>query len=140
MGVEDLVPGCGHISYFVKMHYFFFSTAIMVRQIKQIVMMSKEGSTKILTLMTPRTVIFVLGLGNTIHVVQNALFLCICCLFYPWALIKQTKITVMMSQELRFYQCCKFHDPWYRHFQIGLIHVVKMCFSLKDFFFLPRHI
>ena len=47
-----LMLGCGHISHIVKMHYFFkksfslFSQAL-IRQTKYVVMMTKEGSTKI---------------------------------------------------------------------------------------------
>ena len=48
-GAGDLVLGRCHISHIVKMHYFFknllYSLA-WIRQTKDIVMMTKEGSTK----------------------------------------------------------------------------------------------
>ena len=50
-GAGVLVLGCGHISHIMKMHYFFknlllYSQAV-IRQTKYIVMIAKEGSTKI---------------------------------------------------------------------------------------------
>ena len=47
--------GCVHKSYIVKMYYFFKKSSPMEQKIKYIVMMSKEGSTKIVNLMTPGT-------------------------------------------------------------------------------------
>ena len=52
-----LVLGCGHISHIVKMHYFFknllFDPFAYIRQTMYIVLMTKEGSTKIVNFMTP---------------------------------------------------------------------------------------
>ena len=60
-----LVLGCGHVSHIVKMHYFFknllFSKAL-IRQTKYIVIMTKEGSTEIVTFMTPG--VLALGRGH----------------------------------------------------------------------------
>ena len=55
--VGVLVLGRGHISHRVKMHYFLkdlllYSQAL-IRQTKYVVMMNKEGSTKIVNFMTP---------------------------------------------------------------------------------------
>ena len=55
-GAGDLVLGRDHINHRVKMHYFFnnhlYSRAL-IRQTKYVVMMTKEGYTKIVNLMTP---------------------------------------------------------------------------------------
>ena len=55
-GVGVLALRCGHISYIVKIHYFFkylllYSQA-QIRQTEGIVMISEEGSTKIVNFMT----------------------------------------------------------------------------------------
>ena len=67
------VLGCGQISHIVKMHYFFknilYSHAF-IRQTKYIVMMTKEGSTKILNFMIPWAGVFVLGCGHISHIVK----------------------------------------------------------------------
>ena len=56
-GVGVLVLGRGHISNIVKMHYFFKNRLLYsqayIRQTKYVVMMTKEGSTKIVNFMTP---------------------------------------------------------------------------------------
>ena len=56
-GVGVLVLGCGHISHMVKIHYFFkyplLCTQELIRQTKYVVVMTKEGSTKIVNFMTP---------------------------------------------------------------------------------------
>ena len=48
-----LVLRCGHISHIVKMHYFLknlhLNSNAYIRQTKYIVIMTKEGSTKIVT-------------------------------------------------------------------------------------------
>ena len=46
----------------------FFSTPKQFRLIEGIVMMSKEGSTKIVNFMTLRAVILVLGRGHISHI------------------------------------------------------------------------
>ena len=52
-GAGVFVLGCGHISHIEKMHYFFKNLLLYshayIRQTKYIVMMTKEGSTKIVT-------------------------------------------------------------------------------------------
>ena len=51
-----LAIGCGHFSHIVKIHYFFKNLLLYsqayIRQTMYKVMMTKEGSTKILTFMT----------------------------------------------------------------------------------------
>ena len=50
------VIGCGHISHIVKMHYFLknlhLNSHAYIRQTKYIVIMTKEGSTKIVNFMS----------------------------------------------------------------------------------------
>ena len=71
--------GNNHISDIVKIHYFFKNLLLyfkaQVRQTEGIVMMSKEGSTKIVNFMTPRAGILVLGCGLYKLCSENALFL-----------------------------------------------------------------
>ena len=75
--VGVLVLRCGHISYIVKMNYFcenlLFSLA-QIRQFEGIVMMSKEGSAKIVNFMTPRAGILVLGCGQISCIVKMLYF------------------------------------------------------------------
>ena len=56
-GVRDLVPRCGHNSHIMKMHTFFKNlllyTQAQFRQTEGRVMMTKEGSTKLLILLSP---------------------------------------------------------------------------------------
>ena len=53
-----LVLGRGHLSHIVKMHYFFKNLLLYsqayIRQTKFLVLINKEGSTKIVNFMTPR--------------------------------------------------------------------------------------
>ena len=74
-----LVQGCGHISRIVKMHYFFKNLLLYsqtyIKQTKYIVMMNKEGSTKIVNFMTPRAGVLVLGCGHISHIVKMHYFL-----------------------------------------------------------------
>ena len=62
-GAGVLVLWHGHISHIVTMYYFFKNLLLysqaLIRPIKYIVMMTKEGSTKIVNYMTPRA--WVLG-------------------------------------------------------------------------------
>ena len=73
-GVEVLVLGRGHISHIVKMHYFIKNLLIYsgasIRQTMYIVMMTKEGSTKIIDFMTPGLGVLVLGRGHISHIVK----------------------------------------------------------------------
>ena len=78
-GEGVLVLGHGHISNIVKMHYLFknfpLHSQTYIRQIKCIVMMTKEWSTKIVNYITPRAGVFVLRHGYISHFSENALFL-----------------------------------------------------------------
>ena len=72
-GSEVLVLGCGHISHIVKMHYFFKNrqySQTWIRQTNHIVMMTKKGSTKIVTFMIPGSGVLVLGRGHISHIVK----------------------------------------------------------------------
>ena len=64
-GAGVFMLGCGHISHIVKVHYFFKNLLLYshtyIRQNKYIVVMTKEGSTKIVTFMTPGVEVLVLG-------------------------------------------------------------------------------
>ena len=65
-GVRVLV--CGKLSHVVKMHYSFKNLLLYshayIRQIMCIVMMTKEGFTKIITFMTPGAGVRVIGCGH----------------------------------------------------------------------------
>ena len=67
-GAGVLVPGREHISYIVKMHYFFINLLLYsqayIRKTKYIVMMTKEGSIQFVNFMTPGTEVLVLGRGH----------------------------------------------------------------------------
>ena len=69
-GAEFLVLGRGHIRQTVKMHYFFknrlFYSQAQIRQTKYLVMMTKEGSTKIVNFMTHGAGVLVLGCGHIV--------------------------------------------------------------------------
>ena len=78
-GAGVLVLGCGHLSHIVKMHYFFknlhlYSQAY-IRQTKYIVLINKEGSTKIVTFMTPGAWVLVARVWPYKSYSENALFL-----------------------------------------------------------------
>ena len=71
------VPGCGHISYDMKMHYFFqnlflYSQA-QVRQSQYIVMMTSEESTKTVRFMTPGAGVLVPGCGRKSHISKSTI-------------------------------------------------------------------
>ena len=68
-GVSVLVLKCGHIiHYIVKIHYFYKNFLLysqsQIRQTEGIIMVFKEGSTKIVKFMTPGIGILVLGRGH----------------------------------------------------------------------------
>ena len=70
-GAGVFVPWCGHISHIVKMHYFFkylllYSQA-KIKQTKYIVLMTKEGFTKIINFVTPEAGVLMLGRGHISH-------------------------------------------------------------------------
>ena len=73
-GAGVLVLGRGHISHIVKMHYFsknllLYSKAY--RQTMYIVIITEERSTKIMTFMTLRATVIVLGCGHMSYI-ENA--------------------------------------------------------------------
>ena len=66
--------GLGHASHIVKMNDIFknlLHSQVWIRQTKYIVMMTKEGSTKILNFMTVGSGVLVQGLGQSCS--ENAL-------------------------------------------------------------------
>ena len=75
---EILVQGHGHISHIVKMHYFFKNLLLYSqaqnRKTKYIVMITKEGSTKIVNFMTSGADVFVLGCVHVSYVVKMHYF------------------------------------------------------------------
>ena len=84
-GAGVLLLGCGHShksysdqSLIVKMHCFFKNLLLYshayFRQTKYIVMMTKDGSTKIVTYMTPGAGVLVLGFGHISHIVKMHYF------------------------------------------------------------------
>ena len=101
-GAGFFVLGYGHISYIVKMHYFLKYFLIIsqakIKQTKYIVMMTKEGYTKIVNVMIPGTGVFMLGCGHISHIVKMHYFFKNL-LFNSQALIRQTKYVVMMTKE-----------------------------------------
>ena len=72
------VLGFGHISHILKMYYFFKNLLLYsqayIRQTMYIVMMTKEGSTKILTFITPGAGVLALGCGRISHIVKMHYF------------------------------------------------------------------
>ena len=68
-----LVRGPGHISHIEKKDYFFKNHLLYshecIRQTKYIVVMTKEGSTKIVNFMTPRPGVLVLGPGHISNII-----------------------------------------------------------------------
>ena len=60
------------------MHYFFKNLLLysqaLIRQTKYIVMMTKEGSTKIVNFMTPGAGVLVLGRGHISHIMKMHYF------------------------------------------------------------------
>ena len=77
-GVGVFVLRCGHISYIVKINYLYESLPLyshaQIKQIGGIVMMSKEGSNKIVNFITPREGILVLGHGQISHLEKKHYF------------------------------------------------------------------
>ena len=63
--------GCSHISHIVKMHYFYKNLLLYsqasIRQSKYIVLMTKEGSTKIVNFLTPGAGVLMLGHDHMSH-------------------------------------------------------------------------
>ena len=77
-GAGVLVLGRGLISHIVKMYYFFKNlllySKVLIRQTKYVVMMTKEGSTKIVNFMTHRAGVLVLGRGHISNIVKMHYF------------------------------------------------------------------
>ena len=69
-----LVLRCDHISYIVKIYHFYENLLLysqaQIRQAEVIVMMSEEGSTKIVNYVTPRAGVLVQGCGQKSHIVK----------------------------------------------------------------------
>ena len=98
----------------MKMHYFvknlLYSQAL-IRQTKYVVMMTKEGSTKIVNFMTPRVVVLMLGCGHICHYSEYVL-----------------------SSTLSIYSgSCARAWPYIKTYSENAF------ISLKIFFFTPRH-
>ena len=73
-GSGVLVMGHGHISHIVTMHYslknlYLYSQA-MFRKTKYIIMLTKEGSIKIVSFMSPGSGVLVMGHGHVSHIVK----------------------------------------------------------------------
>ena len=81
--------------YFLK-NLFLYSQAL-IRQTKYVVMMTKEGSTKIVNFITPGAGVLLLGRGHISHIVKMHYFFKN--LLYTQAYIRQTKYVVMMTKE-----------------------------------------
>ena len=73
-GEGVLLQRRGHISHIIKMHYFFKNLLLysqaFIRQIKYVVMMTIEESTRIVNFMTPGVGVLVLGRGHISHIVK----------------------------------------------------------------------
>ena len=77
LGAGVLVLGRGHINHIVKMHYILKILLLYsdkIRQTKYIVMMNKDGSSKIVIYMTPGSGVLVLGRGHINHIVKKHFF------------------------------------------------------------------
>ena len=74
-GSGVLMLGCGHISHIVKMHHFFRNLLLcsqaLIGQTKYIVMMTKEGSSKIVIFMTPWAGVFAQRRDHTSQIVES---------------------------------------------------------------------
>ena len=73
-----LVVGRGHLSHIVKMHYFsknrlLYSLA-QIRHTRCIVMIAKEGSSRIVNFMIRMAGVFVLGRGRISHILKMHFF------------------------------------------------------------------
>ena len=113
IGVGVLVLRCGHISYIVRINYFYENLLLYsqtyLRQTKYIVLINKEGLTKIITFMTPGAGVLVLGCGHISHLVKMHYFFKNLSSLLP--VIDQTNYVYSIDDQGRVYQNCKFHDP-----------------------------
>ena len=87
-----------HISHIVKTHYFFFKSSLLpgIRQIKYIVMMTMEGSTKIIKFMTPWAGVLMLGHGHISHLY----YLLLCQYTAHWLLLFSQGIMILLSYTI----------------------------------------
>ena len=69
----------------------------LIRQTKYVVMMTKEGSTKIVNFMTPGAGVLVLGRGHISHIMKMHYFFKNLLLYFQ--VIQTTKCLVMMTKE-----------------------------------------
>ena len=101
-GAGVLMLGRGHISHILKMHYFFKNLLLysqtQIRQTKYKVMMTREGSIKIVNFTTPGSGVLVLGCGHVSHIVKMHYFFKNL-LLYSQSQIRQTKYKVMITNE-----------------------------------------
>ena len=85
------------------MHYFLKNLLLYSqaynRQTKYVVIMTMEGSTKIVNFMTPRAGVLVLGRGHLSHIVKVHYFFKKSFSLLSHVLIKQTKYIVMMTKR-----------------------------------------
>ena len=99
-GVGVLVLRCGHISYIVKINYFYENLlypGAWFRQTKCVVMMTREGSTNIVNIMTPEVGVLVLSCGHISYTVKLNYFYEN--LLYTQAQIRHAEGIVMISKE-----------------------------------------
>ena len=96
----------------VKLLYFLENLLLysqaLIRQTKYVVMMTKEGSTKIVNFMTPGVGVLVLGCGHISHIVKMHYFFKNL-LFSSQVWVRQTMYKVMMI-KVGSNENCKFHD------------------------------
>ena len=97
------------------------------RQTKCIVIMIKDGSTKIVNFMTPVAGVLVLGHGHLIQMMKMHFF------FKNFSLllgIDQINWWYRNDDQQRIYQNCKFHDPQNRGFCPKEGGGLKLCINL----------
>ena len=101
-GAGVLVLGCGHIRHIVKMHYF-FKNPLLYSQLKirqtmyiPVVLMTKEGSTKIVNFMTPGAGVLMLGHGHISHLY----YLLLCQYTAHWLLLFSQGIMILLSYTI----------------------------------------
>ena len=117
--------------YFLK-NLLLYSQALS-RQTKYLVMMSKEGSTKIVNFMTPGAGVLVLGRSHINHIMKMHYFFKNLQL-YSQAYIRKTKYLVVMTKEGST-NIINFMTPVAGVFVLGcghISHIVKMHYFLKN--------
>ena len=105
-----LVLGCGHISYIVKINYFYeklpLYPKVEIKKLEGILMINKEGSTKIVNFMIPRAGIIVLGRGQ---ISQNYYFFFENLLLFIQAQIRLIESIVLVATEESTKNCTLIH-------------------------------